>query len=814
MPGIPTDNIDPSLSINSEISYSSNQKKSGRFFRFRFRFLMNKIVFLLLFFSSIFFVVFSIKKEKTSPYFQLANLKTSCPDFVGRKKQLKLLYKNLILERKKKEMHSPVNIQVLWGKGGFGKTELAIEFANRYFSQFSFIWTFCCDSHEHIQQGYHNLAQIFGILNPQDPPETIIKKVHFFLENHTFKLPWLIIYDNVEEELTHYPQRGGCIIVTSQKKMLNPTYLLEVTPFSQQESLELLEKITREKPGEAMDQLIQDLEGIPLLMNYTAHYIKATPGCNVSDYQKLFSSHILEKEGPLWREMDVNRRYQKSLATSWQFSLKSLERENPRALQFLYLCSYLHPEHICEEWIDDWLGGHLSNKTLLDRQALLMSLLNYGIIRYEKNTKTFSLHRFFQHMIRDSRKPQMKEDLVQAIALLAKHAKDYNFYEMSSWKQGQFWFFQACEVKKWLRAYPHLISDYDDKMATALLYEGVGNWCTFNDRYPEALEANNKVLEIRTAIMKKGAREIARAYQLKGWTLTQLTRCEEALAVCHLAEEVQQNYTGREALDFAYTLNTKGRAYEKQGDYQKAIKFYQDATKIRIDNYGEVHTDVGRNLQNISRCYQKLGQFEEALKLQEKVSEIYLKTCGKNHPLYAWSLENRARVIRDQGKYQEALQLFNQAISILTTSRGMNNGDFAFSWHGIGWCHLHLNNFKQAKIGFKKALEVGLKYYGENSSIVLRSHNGLGWSYLKEGRLRKGLKYLTRTLQKNAKVYQYSSKMIESLEDFQKALKEATARGGKSENITQAASIALQISQDSLGKDHPITRSLLTLTRK
>ncbi len=173
MPGIPTDNLDPTISIDSELSYSKNKKNHDRSLRFRFRFLIDKkfILLLLLLGSILLTVVFSIKKEKTPSYLHFANLKASSPDFVGRKEQLKLLYKHLISEGNKQDIHSPVKIQVLWGKGGFGKSELAIEFANRHFSRFSFIWTFCCDSQEQINQGYHNLAQIFGILNPQDSPE-------------------------------------------------------------------------------------------------------------------------------------------------------------------------------------------------------------------------------------------------------------------------------------------------------------------------------------------------------------------------------------------------------------------------------------------------------------------------------------------------------------------------------------------------------------------------------------------------------------------------------------------------------------------
>jgi hypothetical protein len=61
-----------------------------------------------------------------------------------------------------------------------------------------------------------------------------------FLENSTLKLPWLLIYDDVVEGSIDYPQRGGAVIITSQKKVVNPKFLLEVEPFSRKESLALL----------------------------------------------------------------------------------------------------------------------------------------------------------------------------------------------------------------------------------------------------------------------------------------------------------------------------------------------------------------------------------------------------------------------------------------------------------------------------------------------------------------------------------------------------------------------------------------------
>ncbi len=722
-----------------------------------------KIFFLpvVLIVGAVLFKFFSPFGDSTENVY-FAHVKGPCPDFIGRQEYLDTLNKNLSC--RKNNLLDPVKIQVLWGKGGFGKSELAIQFANQHLSDYSIIWTFCCDSEELQNQGYRNLAEKLNVLVPQDPPDRIKEKVHFFLENHTFKLPWLLIFDNVENELVIYPQRGGAILITSQKKILNPDYLLEIRPFSREESLQLLEKISHEKRSVAMQQLVDDLDGIPLLINHAAHYMKATE-CGVDKYQNLFSSYLLKKEGPLWKKMDVNHRYLKSLSASWQFPLKSLEKENPKALEWLYICSYLYAEHICEEWIGDWLGE--DPKSQIERKEILKVLQTYGIIRYEEKTKSFSLHRFFQHMIRENRKDHTAEDLGAAVSFLGNYVIDKNFEHDSHWKEGEFWFLHACELQKWLGTTK--FSEDKIKRSEALLQEGIG-WRFYNHFcFSQALDAMNQAVDFHLSRAEKDLAILCRLYIRIGKSLSWLGRYEEALAVCDKAQSSCQE----RGLVYSAILHIKGWMFEDQGEFEQAVDSHREALEIRRKFLGNDHLEVAKSLRCVSQSLEMMGKYEEALVEIEKTLEIIEKTCGKNHHLYNVRLGNRAWILCSQGYYSQALKIFERILQRRLVSLNQKlEPDLAFYWEGIGRCHYYLGNFKKSRKALKKSLKIGLPYWGENSAAILRVYSELGWSYLKDKHVKKGLEYLKLQLEISAKLYPNKPRLMLNMQDYQKALEE------------------------------------------
>ncbi len=801
MPSIPP--LDPNFETSIEELCKPLPKKK----RFSKRFFL-----ILIPIVAIFILIVSRNHEVSKP---LVFLKGPCPDFVGRKEILDILYQDLLQGKTKKEYQHSALTKVLRGMGGYGKSEIAIEFANRYLSQFSLIWTFYCDSQEHIDQGYRLLAQKLGLLNPAESLEKVKERVHFYLENDAHSLPWLLIYDNVEEEFTDLPQRGGVVLITSQKKILNPEYLLEVTPFKKNEAIQLLEKITGESQTPIMEELVNDLEGIPLLLNYAAHYIKATPGCGIDDYQQIFLSNL-----HLYNTGDVNQRYLKSLATSWQFPLKALENKNPVALKWLYVCSYLSPEYIPEYWID----GNPSSK-----KEILSALRNFGIIRYDAETKTFSIHRFFQYMIRESRKNNIEEDLTQAVELLSNHAKDYKFSELSTWATGRLWYLHACEVVKWFEK----LNSKTMKLSEALLFDGIGEWCSFNSRYSEAVRTQEKALDLRLSVLPPNDHSIGNNYVCLAWSLINSSRFKEALEPAEKGEEILKNGS---FLDFAEALHIKAMVLRCLGRVEEAIEYNLKALSIRLEEMGifesdfeqvnkkrkevialrelnrshealllhEKIVDIGRSLGNLGLCFHKIGKHQIAAKYFENCASIYEYNCGKTHPLFSRSLRSRAWNSLEQGQYDLAQKFFEQAITL----QQKDSVEIAYTYSGLGWCFVYKGDFKQALRYFKKTRSL-LKHHPDEYLFLQAKEKffrGMGLCYLKCGRIEKGLKYLVKQLRRAKELYANTPNMLLYLDEFHTDLK--TAHSATLEQLQKAATVGYQISLETLGEGHPITKDL------
>ncbi len=811
MPSIPP--LDPNFETSIEELCQPLPKKKRVLKRFFLLFVPIVVIFTIL---------LCTKHEISKP---LVFLKGPCPDFVGRKEILDILYQDLLRGKTKKEYHHAALIKVLWGMGGYGKSEIAIEFANRYLAQFSLIWTFYCDSQEHIDQGYRLLAQKLELLNPGESLEKVKERVHFYLENESQSLPWLLIYDNVEEEFTDLPQRGGVVLITSQKKILNPEYLLEVTPFQKNEAIQLLEKITGESLSPMMEELVNDLEGIPLLLNYAAHYIKATPGCDIEDYQQIFSSNL-----PLWNHIDVNQRYLKSLATSWQFPLKTLEKVSPLALKWLYVCSYLSPEYIPEYWID----GEARIK-----KDILSALCNFGIVRYDAETETFSIHRFFQYMIRESRKNYLEEDLKQAVELLAKHARDYKFSDFSTWNQGRLWYLHATELLK------RLVSSsvhHSLTLEKAHLFEGIGEWCAFNFRFEEAVHAHQNALQLRKSSLPENDIDIGLSHARLGWALYNASRFEEALQACQNALQILPRYSDHRNW-VAIIFNIKGLTLGDLGEYEESLRCHLKALDIRLKildipnlendiivnalikirekvidlrrsqqlsealQLHERIVDVARSLNNIGRCYGYLKKYALASEFLDSALQVYEKNCGKEHPLYSRTLRTKGFELIEQGKYSQALKIFEQTLSIGVPKTGKNFAELSYSWIGIGWSHFYQKNYKKASTAFKNARNI-MKDHNEKILYEIKCYRGLCLSYLKTGHIDKGLKYLTQWIERCSTVFRTSPKMENCFKEFLEALNEAKAAGATKEQLTGPLVLGQKLCQEAFGKDHNLTFQL------
>lgn len=95
------------------------------------------------------------------------------------------------------------SIAVIRGMSGVGKTQLAIQYINKYRSQYNLIFFVRADKKVNIVNDYIILAKCIEIYNDEQKTTDIIFNVINWLYNNN---NWLIVFDNVEEfsEMNNY----------------------------------------------------------------------------------------------------------------------------------------------------------------------------------------------------------------------------------------------------------------------------------------------------------------------------------------------------------------------------------------------------------------------------------------------------------------------------------------------------------------------------------------------------------------------------------------------------------------------------------
>ena len=75
-----------------------------------------------------------------------------------------------------------------------------------------------------------------------------------------------------------------------------------------------------------------------------------------------------------------------------------------------------------------------------------------------------------------------------------------------------------------------------------------------------------------------------------------------------------------------------GNVYDSQGQYERALEYYQKALEIDIKVSGQDHLDVAKSYNNIGLVYNTQGKYEEALEYYQKSLDIKIRVVGGDHP--------------------------------------------------------------------------------------------------------------------------------------------------------------------------------------
>ena len=479
--------------------------------------------------------------------------------------------------------------QAVSGLGGVGKTQLALEYAYRYYQDFeAVLWT-RADTQEALISGFVVFAALLELpLQEERDQLKIVQAVRHWLTIHT---GWLLLLDNADnlalvQDFLPPAGRGHILLTTRAASMGRLAQRIEVdTLDSEPGALLLLRRADRLAPDAPLEQaeaseraialqITQELGGLPLALDQAGAYIEETH-CSLADYLQIYRSQradLLKERGGLVPD------HPEPVATTWSLSFTQVQAHSVVAADLLRVCAFLHPDVIPEEILTEGapaLGSELqavASSPLVLNQAIGV-LLAYSLLKRKPEEHLLSMHRLVQAVLKDGMDaPTYRwwaERVVQAVNQALPQDVDYG------------------PSARYKRCLPHaqecarLIEQeqFTSFAARWLLYK-TGRYLYDHARYDEA-----------EAFLRHNLRIV-----------------EQALGPDHP--------------DVAKPLQGLAALYREQGNYAEAEPLYQRALRISEQAYGPDHPDVANPLQGLAALYREQGNYAEAEPLYQRALRI------------------------------------------------------------------------------------------------------------------------------------------------------------------------------------------------
>ena len=192
--------------------------------------------------------------------------------------------------------------------------------------------------------------------------------------------------------------------------------------------------------------------------------------------------------------------------------------------------------------------------------------------------------------------------------------------------------------------------------------------------------------------------------------------------------------------------NNLGYVKTNQGDYEKAIWYYEKGLDIEQKNRPPNHASLAASYGNIGAVYRNMKDYSKALSFFEKDVEISEKSLGPADPSLAASYNNIGAVYDDMEEYSKALTFYEKALEIVQKTLPPNHPHLAASYNNIGLTYDNMEEYLKALSFYEKALEINRKALPPHHPSLATSYNNIGLMYYEMKEYSKALSYLERAL--------------------------------------------------------------------
>ncbi|HEX8113145.1 MAG TPA: tetratricopeptide repeat protein [Kofleriaceae bacterium] len=681
------------------------------------------------------------------------------------------------------------------GIGGLGKTQLAVEYADRYGATYAggVLWL---DADRDIEAQLVKISDEARWVDPRSEHQAKLDVALHRLHTHT---GCLIVFDNVNdpaaiERYLPVPAAAAHILVTSRAEQpgFDPI-ALDVLDTAQ--SLELLVQEAGRAPvnGDertAAQAIAARLAGLPLALEIAGAYLRHRAPMPWRDYQRLLDDSL--KQALSGSFLQSFTTHDKDLYATLRVT-EAMLGDEPRLRDVLDVLTVSGSASMSTSLLAALLD--VSETALIGPLSLAVKLRLLGIEDdpVGGGAQRYRLHRLVQEVRRDEiaieHRTAWAQDVSRRLAAWFEHRRvefaDLPAFEaeidhLRAWQRHAL---DGCWPGRarlaWLQGYPHYHRGR---------YREAHEWVKAAERYHRETPAGDDLEALLASDM--GALE------------RRLGNPRDALAYYQRALELHRQRHGDGHADTARSLRHVAMAYRGLCDYKQALKLSEQALAMSLAVHGPRHRAIASVLNDVGVTHADLGDLRKALDFHSRALQLEEELLGAGHPDLAILLGNVGAAYSDLGNHQTALTFIRQAFEIEQKRFGDEHPTTATSRSNLGLTYLWLGEHRLAKEHAEGALRTRREMLGDDHPDTALSLMNVAAVYAALGDHAKALELREQALHVHARVFGEShpetARALDNLGGTHNDL-------GDHETALVLAKRSLDIRRSVLGDDHPDT---------
>ncbi|WP_046732525.1 FxSxx-COOH system tetratricopeptide repeat protein [Streptomyces humi] len=564
-----------------------------------------------------------------------------------------------ILEKVREQLRSGMTAvlpqhQALFGMGGVGKTQIALEYVHRFSADYDLVWWVPAENVDNVVASLAELGARIGAPGGEDMALASKETVRMLSRGNPTKR-WILVFDNADnpDDLAGYlpTTGGGHILVTSRNQAWSDKgETLPVDVFQRQESVEHLSRRAPGLSATEADQVAEAVGDLPLAVEQAGAWLAET-AMPTAEYLRRLTEETAAVMG-----LNQPSDYPDTVAATWNISIERLKERSPASVRLLQLCAFLAAEPISSELLydsDEMLTALRLTESLLIGQ-LVREISQLALAKVDQISRTIQVHRLVQAVIRSQMSEEERREARHTVHEILRGARpkgDEPTDNRENWPQFDI-------------IWPHLtasdIRNCTEAEPRRLLIDRV-RYLWKRGEFPRAQRLAEELL----AHWKEPLGENDEQYLYLRCQLANVLRSQGLYVE---AREMDDDVLGRQRRLLGNRhphtfITTSGLSSDLAalGEYTKAVELAREAHDGFSDLFYEAHPRTLNAANNLALALRMVGRYKDARGIDEVTLTRRTQVHGVDHIYTLSSAENLGRDLREVGEYTASVAVLSRA---------------------------------------------------------------------------------------------------------------------------------------------------------